>query len=220
MATLARHFNPAGACRAATQRIATSAAAATTRPLHGGLFPRPRRQPARPTPLPIHPASSPQPAAASAALFSHTAAPGAAAARRGRVGHNNEPVPDQAPETDFSRMDMLGSVPVPATSVDICMWDGFALNSGTKILDGSGALLVAGEAFAWRPWGARKRLLNARGQWEVDPAALGILSLVWPRPGAFLSLSLSLSPSVPLLSFFVGKVLRATCFFLPCHTGI
>ena len=81
-------------------------------------------------------------------------------------------------------MDMLGSVPVPATSVDICMWDGFALNSGTKILDGSGALLVAGEAFAWRPWGAEKRLLNARGQWEVDPAALGIFSLVWPRPGA------------------------------------
>ena len=214
MATLARHFNAAGACRAATQRIAASAAAGTTRPLHGGLFPRPRRQPARPTPLPIRPASSPQPAAAaSAAFFSHTAAP-AAAARR--VGHNNEPVPDQAPETDFSRMDILGSVPVPATSVDICMWDGFALNSGTKILDGSGALLVAGEAFAWRPWGARKRLLNARGQWDVDPAALGILSLVWPRPGAFLPLS----PSPSLLLCLSFLEMLACVFFLRRDTGI
>ncbi len=180
MATLARHFNASGACRAATQRIATLSSAPTTRSFHKEPFPRPRRQQATPPFLPIRHASSPQ-SASSAAFFSHTAA--APAASR-RVGHNNEPVPDQAPETDFSRMDMLGSVPVPATSVDICMWDGFALNSGTKILDGSGALLVSGEAFAWRPWGADKRLLNAKGQWEVDPAALGILSLVWPRPGA------------------------------------
>ncbi|KAK3692049.1 hypothetical protein B0T22DRAFT_369392 [Podospora appendiculata] len=104
-------------------------------------------------------------------------------ALRGRsVGHNNEQVPESAPTTDFGRMDMLGQTPVPSTSVDICMHDGFQLNSGVVIDGGDGALLVGGEAFVWRPWREGKRMLNAKGQWEVDEAALGVLGLVWPRP--------------------------------------
>lgn len=107
-----------------------------------------------------------------------------------RRAHNNEEIPDEAPITDFARMDVLGATPVPSTSIDICMADGFQLNSGVKILDGSGVLLVGGEAFAWRPWKVDRRLVNVRGQWEVSSEALGLLGLVWPRPGALTILSL------------------------------
>lgn len=107
--------------------------------------------------------------------------------------HNkfNETVPDQPPPTDFARMDVLGQTPAPATSIDACLPDGFVLGNGSvTISDGSGALLVAGEAFAWRPWdGVSKKLVNSKGQWDLSPEVLeqafGLLGLVWPRPGMF-----------------------------------
>lgn len=84
-------------------------------------------------------------------------------------------------------MDVLANTPAPATSVDACAPDGFSLGDGSvEIGGGSGALLVGGEAFVWRPWDEQgKRLFNARGQWEVpDPeGAFGVLGAVWPRPG-------------------------------------
>jgi hypothetical protein len=91
------------------------------------------------------------------------------------------------PPTDFAAMDVLGNTPVPSTAVDICQSDGFQLNSGAKILEGQGVILVGGEAFAWRPWlpRAEHRLLNAKGQWEIPNETLGLLSLLWPRPGRF-----------------------------------
>jgi NADH dehydrogenase [ubiquinone] 1 alpha subcomplex assembly factor 3 len=66
------------------------------------------------------------------------------------------------------------------------MYDGFQLNSGTKILDGNGVLLVGGEAFVWRPWVAKesKVLVNPKGQWDIPKEAFGLLELLWPRPGA------------------------------------
>lgn len=92
---------------------------------------------------------------------------------------------DGPPPTDFAAMDVLGNTPVPSTIVDICMSDGFQLNSGARIVEGSGVILVGGEAFAWRPWLPRgeHRLLNAKGQWEIPNETLGPLSLLWPRPG-------------------------------------
>ncbi|KAI8634695.1 hypothetical protein F5Y19DRAFT_469754 [Xylariaceae sp. FL1651] len=93
---------------------------------------------------------------------------------------------DEPPTTDFAAMDVLSNTPVPSTAVDICMSDGFQLNSGARILDGSGVILVGGEAFAWRPWLPRgeHRLLNAKGQWEIPNDSLGLMSLLWPRPGS------------------------------------
>jgi len=114
--------------------------------------------------------------------------------KRQPFGHNRETVPDQPPPTDLGSMDVLAGTPVPATAVNTCFEDGFALNSGVRILDGAGALLVGGEAFAWRPWGSNMSLVNGKGQWEVDGEAWGVLGLVWPRPGE--------SPS--LLSFALG----------------
>jgi hypothetical protein len=103
---------------------------------------------------------------------------------RRSVGHNNEVVPDSPPETDFGRMDVLSATPVPSTSVDVCMSDGFALNSGVKILGGDGAMLVGGQAFAWRPWDPKtRRLVNDKGQWEVPEESFALFGLLWPRPG-------------------------------------
>lgn len=88
--------------------------------------------------------------------------------------------------TDFSELDVLGNTPTPSTSIDVCMSDGFSLNSGLKILDGNAALLIGGEAFEWRPWEAKgtMNLINAKGQFEIPPEAFGVLELVWPRPGS------------------------------------
>ena len=95
-------------------------------------------------------------------------------------------VPNQAPPTDFDQLNVLGNTPVPSTAVDVCMADGFQLNSGARVLDGNGVILVGGEAFVWRPWLAKEvplMLVNAKGQWDVPAEAFGLLALVWPRPG-------------------------------------
>lgn len=92
------------------------------------------------------------------------------------------PPPARGP--DFKSLDILGDTPAPSTSVDICMSNGFRLNNGVQVSNGDGILLVGGEAFSWRPWVQReKRLVNAKGQWEVDSSAFDLLGLVWPRPG-------------------------------------
>lgn len=80
---------------------------------------------------------------------------------------------------------MLGQIAVPSTSVDVCMSDGFALNSGITITGGDGALLVNGEAFAWRPWEIKgeKRMLNSKGQLDIPAEALSVFNILWPRPG-------------------------------------
>ncbi|XWW98080.1 hypothetical protein V2A60_006076 [Cordyceps javanica] len=86
--------------------------------------------------------------------------------------------------TSFQDLDVLGSTPVPSTSVDVCMYDGFGLNSGITITDGDGALLVDGEAFTWRPWEitGQMRLLNDKGQFDVPAEAFGVFDMLWPRP--------------------------------------
>ena len=85
-------------------------------------------------------------------------------------------------------MNVLGNTPPPTTSIDACLTDGFHLDNGLKVGGGSGCFLVAGEAFSWRPWEAsgsskKGQMINARGQWEVEKEAWGILDLVWPKPG-------------------------------------
>jgi hypothetical protein len=94
-------------------------------------------------------------------------------------------VPSERPATDFSSLDVLGNTPAPSTSVDVCTYDGFGLNSGVTIGGGDGALLVSGEAFSWRPWEAigEKKLLNKKGQFEIPKEAFGVLDVLWPRPG-------------------------------------
>lgn len=109
------------------------------------------------------------------------------------VGPDGQRIPDTPPPTDFERLDVLGATPAPATSVEACLPDGFRLGGGASVLGGAGALLVGGEAFAWRPWmrggsagmGSGPRLVNEKGQWEVPDEAFGLLGLVWPKPGRY-----------------------------------
>lgn len=76
-------------------------------------------------------------------------------------------------------------MPAPSTSVDVCFSDGFGLNSGVTITDGDGAMLVNGEAFAWRPWEAigKMELVNKKGQFDLPAEVFSMLDMLWPRPG-------------------------------------
>ncbi|RFU24921.1 hypothetical protein B7463_g11416, partial [Scytalidium lignicola] len=97
--------------------------------------------------------------------------------------HDRGPPSEETTQTDFKALDVLGATPAPSTSIDACLWDGFHLNSGVKIVGGKGALLVAGEAFAWVPWKGKKGgFVNEKGQFEVDDEAWGVLALMWPKP--------------------------------------
>ena len=103
-------------------------------------------------------------------------------------------------QTDFDALDVLRNTVAPATSIDACTSDGFALNNMARI-SGCGVLLVGGEAFRWRPWlrGGRREgtiaeggegddrmigwLKNERGQFDVAEEAWGVLELIYPKPG-------------------------------------
>lgn len=96
------------------------------------------------------------------------------------------PISEEDTRTDFSSLDVLAESPPPATAVEQCLSDGFDLSNGVKIREGSGCLLVGGEAFEWRPWKVttpRSPIVNRKGQWDVAQAAWALLEVVWPRPG-------------------------------------
>ncbi|KAF2708155.1 hypothetical protein K504DRAFT_477596 [Pleomassaria siparia CBS 279.74] len=102
-------------------------------------------------------------------------------------------------QTDFDALDVLRNTVAPATSIDACTYDGFALNNMARI-SGSGVLLIGGEAFRWRPWlredgkkgtateggerddSMKGRLKNAKGQLDIKDEAWGILELIFPKP--------------------------------------
>jgi hypothetical protein len=114
------------------------------------------------------------------------------------------PKSNEDTQTDFSALDVLRNTVAPATSIDACTGDGFALNNQMRI-SGCGILLVGGEAYRWRPWLHKGRkegtiagggtgddamtgkLLNAKGQWEVQEQAWGVLELLYPKPGTLRS---------------------------------
>lgn len=119
--------------------------------------------------------------------FSSTTYRSQAAKANPPISTDRGPTSSETTQTDFNQLDVLGNTPIPSTNIDACLWDGFHLNNGVKITEGAGVLLVAGEAFSWRPWETdilgSKRLLNDKGQWEVGDDAWGVLGMVWPKPG-------------------------------------
>ena len=101
-----------------------------------------------------------------------------------------DPEGSEHKQADLNALNVLGDIPAPTTAVDATLDDGFHLDNGVKIRNGDGALLVGGEAFAWRPWlkrpsGSKAEMINKKGQFELDEEVWGLLGLVWPRPGEF-----------------------------------
>lgn len=134
----------------------------------------------------------------------HSSSPTAYVSRAPKSKDRGPPSKEDT-QTDFAAMNILGNTPAPTTGIDACQHDGFALNNGSKVV-GSGVLLVGGESFRWRPWirdgrkegtigeGAKGddnkgvgsqggKLLNAKGQFDVDDQSWGVLEVVWPKPG-------------------------------------
>jgi len=113
--------------------------------------------------------------------------------RQSALGNSSDrgPASKEDTQTDFGSLNVLGDMPPPTTSIDACLTDGFHLDNGLKIGGGSGCILLAGEAFSWRPWEtagkaagfSRNRMLNPKGQWTVENETWGVLDLVWPKPG-------------------------------------
>jgi len=106
--------------------------------------------------------------------------------------HDRGPKSEEKTQTDFSILNVLGDTPPPTTAIDACLSDGFHLDNGVKISGGSGVLLVGGEAFGWQPWEAssgptrgdkQSSMVNAKGQWDVEKTAWGVLEMGWPKPG-------------------------------------
>lgn len=120
------------------------------------------------------------------------------------------PASTEDTQTDFGALNVLGNTPAPSTSIDACLWDGFHLDSGVKITGGTGVLLVGGEAFSWRPWTAGKgglKLLNKKGQWEVENEAWGLLGLVWPKPDLLiLGLGKDMRPISPKTRAYINSL--------------
>lgn len=126
------------------------------------------------------------------------------------------PVSDEDTQTDFGSMNVLGNTPAPTTSIDACLSHGFHLDNGVKIGGGSGCLLIAGEAFGWKPWEADgsgtpgkgpKSMINAKGQWQAGERAWGVLEVVWPKPDLLiLGLGPSMLPIAPETRKYINSL--------------
>jgi NADH dehydrogenase [ubiquinone] 1 alpha subcomplex assembly factor 3 len=91
--------------------------------------------------------------------------------------------------TSFDDLNM--SSPAPSTAVESCSSDGFALNNGVQIRDGSGLFLLGGEAFKWRPWlspGIQGKSAFKGDIWDIPDDSFALLGLSWPRPGKRIAL--------------------------------
>ncbi|KAI0127855.1 hypothetical protein BJ170DRAFT_595709 [Xylariales sp. AK1849] len=111
------------------------------------------------------------------------------------------------PPTDFGALDVLGNTPIPSTAIDVCTSSGFVLNNGARITDGSGVLVVGGEAFKWRPWPTTQRLQNPKGQFSISASSLSLLGQLWPRPDLLvLGLGPENRPITPELRRAIGEM--------------
>ena len=120
--------------------------------------------------------------------------------------HDRGPQSTEDTQTDFSKMDIFNTsaTPTPATSIDACTGDGFHLNNGVKTTGGKGVLLVGGECFLLDFWrsappskssspsapssssSSKSPLLSSRGNLELPPSSLTLLSLLHPKPDLLL----------------------------------
>ena len=99
--------------------------------------------------------------------------------------HDRGPASTEDTQTDFGALDVLRNTKTPATSIDACTSTGFHLNNGIRTTDGSGILLLGGEAFTWRPWGPTgtiTSLLSKTGILNIQQDMFGVLDMLYPKP--------------------------------------
>jgi NADH dehydrogenase [ubiquinone] 1 alpha subcomplex assembly factor 3 len=100
--------------------------------------------------------------------------------------HDRGPPSEESTQTDFGKLNVLGGIAPPASSIDTCYANGFMLSNGVSV-EKAGVILVGGEVFRWMPWKSGSRLLNRAGQFELLGESVGILELLWPKPGMLFS---------------------------------
>lgn len=113
-------------------------------------------------------------------------------ASRPPTSRDRGPASNEDTQTDFGRLDIFGQNREPSVAINECYSDGFRLGDG-RIVRRAGVLCVGGEAFWWRPWEQQGKAsgksagmslgVMKNGQLELDGSTLGILEMVWPRPG-------------------------------------
>ncbi|KAI5779974.1 hypothetical protein EDC01DRAFT_710842 [Geopyxis carbonaria] len=85
----------------------------------------------------------------------------------------------------FSELNVLGSVPPPASAIEAIYDDGFLVSNGVQFRDGSGVMLIHDEAFKWRPV-IRKSSVEEKaiktGQLELGKKVWGMLDVLHPKP--------------------------------------
>ncbi|KAL9055040.1 MAG: hypothetical protein Q9162_003805 [Coniocarpon cinnabarinum] len=148
----------------------------------------------------------------SSRTFSGSASRLASPSKRPASNPDRGPASSEDTQTDFNALNVLGATNAPTTSIDECTDSSFLLDSGLKITDGDGVMLVGSEAFVWRPWMAAADdssatssfqekpsqitrgidldhsgngtggLVATPGVFKIPASAFGILALVWPKP--------------------------------------
>lgn len=90
------------------------------------------------------------------------------------------------PVDTFSSLDVYGDIPPPGSAIETIYDDGFIFSSGVRFFDGSGAIMVQGEVFRWRPaerGGAEEGRAVSSGVLELGDEVWGALEVIAPKPG-------------------------------------
>ncbi|KAL5615041.1 hypothetical protein BROUX41_005106 [Berkeleyomyces rouxiae] len=106
-------------------------------------------------------------------------------ASAGRMARDNKEYERHASE--MGSLDVLGSLPVPESSVTTCTARGFKLHGGAVTDNGDALMMFDDHVVRWRPWehekmGGRMRILNDKGQLDLPAEVFGVFDVMWPRP--------------------------------------
>jgi len=92
------------------------------------------------------------------------------------------------PVDTFSSLNVYEGIPPPGSAVETIYEDGFIFSSGVRFFDGSGALMVQGEVFRWRPaerGAVEEEKAKRTGVLELGKEVWGALDVVSPKPGRY-----------------------------------
>jgi len=89
------------------------------------------------------------------------------------------------PVDTFSSLNVYEDILPPGSAIETIYDDGFIFSSGVRFFDGSGALMVQGEVFRWRPverGGVEEEKALRTGVLELGEEVWGALDVVTPKP--------------------------------------